>query len=55
MFILQKDSGDFEPFGDGEDCVALDPNDGFYFHSVDCSRQFTPICEIDAEKDGENE
>ena len=39
--------GDFEPQDDGDACVALDPQDGFYFHNEGCSNEFSVICQLD--------
>ena len=32
---------------DGNDCVAMDPLDGYYFHNENCASNYTVLCKAD--------
>ena len=51
--ILQGDTGTYEPQEDGDDCVAMAPEDGYYFHNEGCSDEYSPLCQLDVAENSE--
>ena len=39
-------SGSYEPQVDTDECVAMNPNDGYYFHNEDCNGAASAICQL---------
>ena len=44
----------YEPQDDlNDDCVAMAPLDGYYFHNEDCASQFSALCQLDTDDNSE--
>ena len=55
-FFQSNSSASYEPQVDTDECVAMNPYDGYYFHNEDCNSAYSAICQLlDAPTDSKSQ